>query len=696
MLIMSKINAHFNEKEQEFSIGIGSISLFNHSKKSPLIILHKVEPIFKTHKRSISNYRIKNKPIMQYPLYNFHVKENKPHYISIIFEDALEIDFLADEKGYIFIGIHPIEKFDKKYEKINRFEIRIAAEPQEAIFGCGEQFSYLNMRGRKVPMWTQEPGFAKNHSIYKYFGDAFAWAGGEWWTNYYPQPIFVSSNHYFCSVESYAFCEFDFTNKSYHRLLINEIPNKMAIGVGDTPLKVLDLLSSYLEKQRALPEWIIDGAILGIGGGLDPKNPDNIVHKIESAKRGNVKIAAIWAEDWSGIRQFKAQTRLFWNWKYSKELYPNLPEYINQLRAEGIRFLGYNNCFLMYDSELYEEAKEKGYLIKDKEGKPYDLKMYTFSAVMLDLTNPDCCSWFKSIIKDHMIDAGLDGWMCDFAEYLPVDSVNFIGKDPHLLHNEYPVLWAKVNNEAIIEANRHQDEDAIIFFSRSGNFGTTKYSPLIWTGDQVMTFWMDMGLPAQINACISMGFSGVGQIHGDIAGEFGLLWFKRSKELFMRWAEFCAFTPVMRTHEAKGLSGWTYDNDEETLAHFAKYSRIHSNLKEYIMNAIREYQESGLPIMRAPYIHYFEDPVFQCKKRDVQYEYLLGRDILVAPVIKKGAKARKLYLPKENWIHVWTEAEYEGGWITVNAPIGQIPVFLRKNAVNVKELLRSIKEESIN
>ncbi len=688
---MLSLRFDFDDKTYSFSIGIHNSIHFTHSPNMPLILIEKVEPVFRTHKRSISNYKIKNKLLKRFSLTNFEIKEHSAQSVVLMFDSCLELTFRIEQDSYLLLEVHPLASFNVKFEGCNRFGIRLTAETKEAIFGCGEQFSYLNMRGRKVPMWTQEPGFAKNHSIYKYFGDVFAWAGGEWWTNYYPHPIFVSSRHYFCNVESYAYCEFDFTHNSYHKLMINEIPRKIVFGFAESPERLLDVMTSYLGRQRPLPEWILDGAILGIGGGMDPNNHDNIFNKINSAKKGNIKIAAIWAEDWSGIRQFTAQTRLYWNWKYSKEMYPNLPEYIKQLRADGIRFLGYNNCFLMYDSELYTEAKEKGYLVKDKSGNPYDLKMYTFSAVMLDLTNPGCWNWIKSIIKDHMIGIGLDGWMCDFAEYLPVDSVNYSKRDPYLLHNEYPVLWAKVNHEAVVEANRTKGEESIIFFSRSGNFQTTKYSPLIWTGDQVMTFWMDMGLAAQINACVAMGFSGVGQIHGDIAGEFGILWFKRTKELFMRWTEFCAFTPIMRTHEAKGLSGWTYDTDDETLAHFAKYSRIHSNIKKYIMIAIQEYQNSGLPIMRAPYIHYPDDPVFLCKNRLIQYEYLLGRDIFVAPIIKKGAKTRKLYLPKEDWVHVWSGSEYRGGWVTVNAPIGEIPIFIRKSSKDADVLIKLIR-----
>jgi alpha-glucosidase len=307
--------------------------------------------------------------------------------------------------------------------------------------------------------------------------------------------------------------------------------------------------------------------------------------------------------------------------------------------------------------------------------------MFSFYAVMLDLSNPETYSWFKDLIKEHMIGAGLDGWMCDFAEYLPIDSQIYSQEDPFLHHNKYPVLWAQINADAIKEAGRDQGEKSIIFFSRSGNTGTSKVSPLIWAGDQNMTFWLDMGLAAAICAGISLGFIGIGQTHSDIAGEFPFLWLKRTKELFMRGTEYSAFTCIMRTHEAKGHSGWTLDSDQETLDHFAKFSRIHAHLTPYLQHAIEEYTSSGVPVIRHCYLHYESDPIFHAQKpRLLQYQYLLGRDLLVAPVYLKGKHNRKLYLPKDEWIHLWSGQAFHGGWITISSPLGEPPVFYRKQS----------------
>lgn len=206
-----------------------------------------------------------------------------------------------------------------------------------------------------------------------------------------------------------------------------------------------------------------------------------------------------------------------------------------------------------------------------------------------------------------------------------------------------------------------------------------------------MTFWLDMGLPAAICAVISMGFIGIGQTHADIGGEFRLPWTKRTKDLFMRATEFSAFTCIMRTHDAKGHSGWTQDSDEETLRHFAKFSRIHARLKDYLKDSIKEYSATGMPVVRHCFLHYEDDPILHARMpRSLQYQYLLGRDLLIAPVYIKESTTRELYLPRDDWIHLWSGTGYSGGWITVPAPHGEPPVFYRKQSL-YKDLFQDLK-----
>jgi len=134
---------------------------------------------------------------------------------------------------------------------------------------------------------------------------------------------------------------------------------------------------------------------------------------------------------------------------------------------------------------------------------------------------------------------------------------------------------------------------------------------------------------------------------------------------------------VMRTHESiKPFDNLQFDYDEETLEHFAKMVDIHVKLKPYLLFLSEEYQKHGIPPFRGCFLHYEND--FELK--NLKYQYLLGPDLLVAPVIKPNIKKWNLYFPDDVWIHVWTGKEYIKGWNEVNAPLGKPPIFYRKNS----------------
>ena len=220
---------------------------------------------------------------------------------------------------------------------------------------------------------------------------------------------------------------------------------------------------------------------------------------------------------------------------------------IRKLNERGVKFLAYINPYLVKDSRLYGFCKDRGYLITRQDGSIYHIKSTTFDAGMLDLTNPEAVRYIKDVlIKQNMLELGVSGWMADFGEYLPVDCVLHDG-DPRELHNRWPVLWAKLNREAIEEAGRERD---VFFFTRSGYAGIQSYAPAMWNGDQHTDTTKDYGMPCVMPASFSLGFSGVPLIHCDAGGFFSFGKLKRDGELFTRWMEMCAFSLLMRSHES--------------------------------------------------------------------------------------------------------------------------------------------------
>jgi alpha-glucosidase len=116
-------------------------------------------------------------------------------------------------------------------------------------------------------------------------------------------------------------------------------------------------------------------------------------------------------------------------------------------------------------------------------------------------------------------------------------------------------------------------------------------------------------------------------------------------------------------------------------------SQVYVHLKPYMQKLSEEYIKNGIPPIRACYIHYENDP----ELHNIKYQYLFGADMIVAPVIKPNMNEWEVYLPEDNWVHLWSENRYEGGWITVEAPLGRPPVFYREFSVYTK-LFELIKE----
>jgi len=365
---------------------------------------------------------------------------------------------------------------------------------------------------------------------------------------------------------------------------------------------------------------------------------------------------------------------LIWNWEYDEDLYPDLPSYIKSLNGRGIKYLGYNNSMLAKGGEQYNDALNKDLCVKDKNGNQYKIITDTGEKSMLDLSNPNALLWFKEIIKENMIKIGLSGWMADYGEYLPIDTILYSGENPETFHNKYPVMFAKVNLEAIQEMGK---EGEIVFFTRAGYSNVSRYTTSVWAGDQLIDWSLGDGLGTVIPAGISIGICGIGYYHFDIGGFHSIENYIRTKELFMRWTEASVFTMVMRTHESiKPFDNLQFDYDEETLEHFAKMIDIHVQLKPYLQSLSEEYQKSGISPFRGCFLHYENDP----KLHNVKYQYMLGSELLVAPVIEPNQNTWKVYLPEDDWIHLWSGTEYQGGFIVVDAPLGKLPVFYRKNS----------------
>lgn len=596
--------------------------------------------------------------------------------IRITFPDLLTLDIQEEPEG---LRIVPIPS---TAETTNRCLIRLTIPQSQPVFGCGEQFSHLDLRGKTIPLWVSEPGIGRGPNYVRLLANLHSGRGGSRVHTYFPQSTFVTASGQWAMLDCTAFSRFDFVRPGYCEITTHSIPSAVRIGQADNLQMAVGTLSASIGRQPALPDWIYQGMVLGLQGGRAV-----VAQKLKDALAAGIPVSAIWCQDWQGIRMTPYGKQLFWNWDYDRALYPDLPGFIDKLHAKGIRFLGYNNPFLSTDAPLYAEGAKHGYFVQDPRGhQPYITSTTTFPVALVDLCNHDACVWYKDIIKRNMLAIGLDGWMADFGEYLPPDGELHKGLDPYLEHNRYPVRWAELNAQAVREAGREQET---VYFCRSGFTGSAPYIPLVWAGDQAVNFLKDSGLPSVVPAGISSSLSGLGYWHFDIGGFFSFAWIRRSRELLMRSCELAAFTQVMRTHEGINPTvNAQFDSDSELLYHFARMARIHKALLPYHQEVSRQYQTAGIPPLQPVLIN------SQTGRRAAAGQYLYGEDLLVAPILKARARKRRVWLPEGLWVDFWSGQELGEGVHTVFAATGHPPVFIRA-ASPFKILCREIAQKEM-
>ncbi|MBI9104378.1 MAG: alpha-glucosidase [Spirochaetales bacterium] len=564
----------------------------------------------------------------------------------------------------------------------DRLLLRMPSVLNERIYGGGEQYSRKTLNGKKLPIWISEPGVGRRKDLFSTVVAVRMGHFPKWYNTYYTQPTFLTSKGLYFHSHSSAYSELDFQKKEEYGLYFWDIPERITIGVEGDLAGAVSELSAMLGRQPSPPDWIYDGFILGVQGGAKI-----VKEKLARVKSSGVKVAGLWCQDWEGRRKTSFGSQLKWAWEPDETLYPDFKEYIADLRESGVRYLGYNNTFLTPGSRMWDEAVEKGYFIRRDDGSVYTVDVPFDPAGMVDFTNPEAVVWLKGIIRKNMIDTGLSGWMADFGEMVPHDTKMFSGESGLTYHNRYPVDWAKLNREVIEEAGL---EDEIFTFMRAGYAGGAKYNTSVWNGDQLVDWSKEDGLPSSIMGSLTLGLCGVGYTHSDVGGYTTLFWKKRSKELLMRWAEYSAFTQTMRSHEGnRPENNVQYGSgDQETLIHLARMVRIFTGLKPYHTALSSEYREKGLPAMRLMEMHY-PDEIGVLEK--YSYQYLYGRDLLVAPVIKPGKTKWKVCFPTDNWVHLWSGHEYSGGIAMVDAPLGKPPVFYRKKS-EYRDLFSKLRE----
>ncbi len=340
---------------------------------------------------------------------------------------------------------------------------------------------------------------------------------------------------------------------------------------------------------------------------------------------------------------------------------------IEQLKDRGIHPLAYFRAFVAIDGagterpEITEEALRKGYLVRNSLGAPYVFGgNFLGPSALIDFTNPDAVRWWKERIR-AALDLGFDGFMQDFGEQVLGDMRFADGSTGTTMHNRYPTLFHRITREAVSAWEKdHPGHGRIWFYTRSGyagRDGSAGYEGGNFAGDGNTDFSRSSGLASQAPDMLNRGIAGAYGFTTDIGGYFDFVTPPTTKELFIRWAQWATLSPVMRVHGSINAGThvpWSYD--DETVAEYRRLSALRARARPLILRLWREAVASGRPIARPLWLAAPEAP--QSGSED--QEWLLGADVLVAPVVADGARERAISFPAGCWRHGETGVRYRG------------------------------------
>jgi alpha-D-xyloside xylohydrolase len=328
---------------------------------------------------------------------------------------------------------------------------------------------------------------------------------------------------------------------------------------------------------------------------------------------------------------------------------------IADLKDEGFHISLWQLPYFVPQNRLFPEIVEKGLAVLDPRGNiPYE-------DAVLDFTNPATVDWYQEKIA-NLLRLGVGAIKVDFGEAAPMNGQYASGRTGWYEHNLYPLLY----NRAVAEITREITGENIIW-ARSTWAGSQRY-PLHWGGDAANS---DTGMAGTLRGGLSLGLSGFSFWSHDIGG----FTTKTPEELYRRWLPFGMLTSHTRSHGAPPKEPWEYGPDFTDA--FRRADELRYRLMPYIYAQARDSSERGLPMLRALFIEYPQDPGSWL----VEDEYLFGRDMLVAPLMEEGATGRDVYLPPGEWVDYQTGRNYSGGWQAIEA--GEIPVvvLVRSGAV---------------
>lgn len=372
---------------------------------------------------------------------------------------------------------------------------------------------------------------------------------------------------------------------------------------------------------------------------------------------------------------------------------------ISDLKEKGIRTITIIDPGVKVDEEydVFKRGKEGNHFTKKLDGEMFIGAVWPGDSAFPDFSNNDCREWWKSELKKFISEHGMDGIWNDMNEPCVFNNDHKTMLETCLhnsdngviehkeFHNRYGFEMSRCSKEA--QEELHPNERGFSM-TRATYAGGQRYSS-VWTGDN-MSLWSQMRMSISMNA--NLGISGFSFVGNDVSG-FGL---DSSEELFIRWMEMGPFIPIFRNHSnmyTRRQEPWAFGPRAEKIA--KKSIELRYELLPYIYDLYYISHKEGLPIFRPMIMEYEKD----MNLLNMREQFMLGENMIVAPVLYEGERSKTVYLPKGSWFNYFTMEKLQGGkWYKLPCELDEILVFVKEGAIipTYNKKFRNVKERPNN
>ena len=492
----------------------------------------------------------------------------------------------------------------------------------EMIFGCGESATGLNKAGQKVNLFVTDPQGPETDQMYK------------------PIPFFMSNRGYgmFMHTSAPVTCDFGATYIGLNKMFMGDENLDLFVFFGE-PKDILDEYTDLVGKPGMPPLWSF-GTWMSRITYFSEKEGYDVAANIRKNKYpcDVIHFDTGWFDvDWQC------------DYKFSENRFQNPQQMLKDLRSQGFHVCLWQLPYFTPKNRYFSELIEKDMYVKNGNGElPYE-------DVVLDFSNPETVKWYQDKLAG-LLNIGVSAIKVDFGEAAPLNGIYASGKSGWYEHKLYPVRY-----DMAVSAITKKLHNENIMWARAAWAGSQRY-PLHWGGDAATTNTCLLGT---LRAGLSFGLSGFSFWSHDMGG------FVKStpEDLYCRWIPFGFLTSHTRAHGAPPTEPWLYDS-KRVQDVFRKSAEMKYRLMPYVYAQAKECTEKGLPMLRALFVEFPDDP----GAWKVDDEYLFGSQILVAPLLESGMTGRTVYLPEGKWIDYQTEKVYEGGWHRIEA--GSLPIIM--------------------